>query len=362
MKYLYLISHPAHFHMFKFSMRELEQKGHQIIAVIRSKDVLEQLCIDSGMKFIKVKDRPKKFGIFGLIISMINRDIEVLGIVTKQKPDLLIGSDGTLARVGRIKKIPSFEFSEDDARAIKLYAFISYTFFNNIISPKVVDAWLWEKKKIGYNGYQKLAYLHPKYFNPDIEIKKNYIVDDKYFLIRLSALDAYHDIGMKGFNERIIDEIINLLQPHGRVFISSEKPLLDKYKQYELKINPLHIHHILFFSTMLIGDSQSMTVESALLGVPSFRLSSFVGKLSVLEELEYKYHLTFGFKPIAANEMIVKISEMINSPELNDFKKRRNTLLNDKIDVTAFFVWFIENYPESVKIMKENPDYQYKFK
>jgi len=37
-------------------------------------------------------------------------------------------------------------------------------------------------------------------------------------------------------------------------------------------------------------------------------------------------------------------------------------MLADKIDVTAFFVWFIENYPDSAKIMKENPDYQYKFK
>jgi len=37
-------------------------------------------------------------------------------------------------------------------------------------------------------------------------------------------------------------------------------------------------------------------------------------------------------------------------------------LLYDKIDVTAFMVWFIENYPKSEKIMKENPDYQDKFK
>jgi hypothetical protein len=37
-------------------------------------------------------------------------------------------------------------------------------------------------------------------------------------------------------------------------------------------------------------------------------------------------------------------------------------MIKDKIDVTAFMVWFIENYPESKRIMKENPDYQYKFK
>ena len=36
-------------------------------------------------------------------------------------------------------------------------------------------------------------------------------------------------------------------------------------------------------------------------------------------------------------------------------------MLKEKIDVTAFMVWFIENYPESAKIMKENPDYQLRF-
>jgi|GEM_PF-7079091 hypothetical protein len=29
-----------------------------------------------------------------------------------------------------------------------------------------------------------------------------------------------------------------------------------------------------------------------------------------------------------------------------------------KIDVTAFMVWFIKDYPESFKEMKENPDIQ----
>ena len=36
-------------------------------------------------------------------------------------------------------------------------------------------------------------------------------------------------------------------------------------------------------------------------------------------------------------------------------------MLSEKIDVTAFMVWFVENYPESVEIMKKNPDYQLRF-
>jgi len=37
-------------------------------------------------------------------------------------------------------------------------------------------------------------------------------------------------------------------------------------------------------------------------------------------------------------------------------------MLNDKIDVTGFMVWFVENYPESKRIMLANPDYQFRFK
>ena len=36
-------------------------------------------------------------------------------------------------------------------------------------------------------------------------------------------------------------------------------------------------------------------------------------------------------------------------------------MLNEKIDGTAFLVWFVENYPESEKIMRSNPDYQNNF-
>jgi hypothetical protein len=45
-----------------------------------------------------------------------------------------------------------------------------------------------------------------------------------------------------------------------------------------------------------------------------------------------------------------------------EWQKRRMKMLADKIDVTAFMVWFIENYPESVRIMKTDPDYQYRFR
>ena len=37
-------------------------------------------------------------------------------------------------------------------------------------------------------------------------------------------------------------------------------------------------------------------------------------------------------------------------------------MLSEKIDLTAYLTWFLENYPESFKIHKEEPEYQERFK
>jgi len=106
-----------------------------------------------------------------------------------------------------------------------------------------------------------------------------------------------------------------------------------------------------------------MSVEAAVLGIPSLRYSSFAGRISVLEELEHVYNLTYGIKAGLESELISKLSRLLDIENLGqEFQRRRQKMLADKIDVTDFLVWFIENYPQSFKIMKQNPDYQWKFK
>ena len=57
-----------------------------------------------------------------------------------------------------------------------------------------------------------------------------------------------------------------------------------------------------------------------------------------------------------------KIESLLSMPDLKDnWQAKRQVMLKDKIDVTAFYVWFIENYPKSVNILKENPEYQNRF-
>lgn len=363
-KYLFLISHPAHFHMFKYSIQELKEHGHEVIVVIRPKDVLEQLCIESKLDYIKINDRPTKGGIIKLGRSLFEKDLEVLKIVKREKPDQLVGSDGTLARIGFLEKIPSFEYSEDDAEAIKLYAITSFPFYTNIICPEVTSAWLWNYKKIGYNSYHELAYLHPNHFIPDKNVVNKYFpADETYFIIRFVKLNAHHDVGINGISNEITNQIIKILKPYGKIYITSERVLPIEFEKYRMQINPLDMHHILAFASLFIGDSQTMAAEAGVLGTPFVRFNDFVGRLSYLNELEKVYQLGYGHRTNDVEGMLNSIKILVQNDDRKKIaEEKRKKMLSEKIDFAKFQLWFIENYPESAKIMKENPDYQYNFK
>ena len=352
--------------MFRYTIENLQHDGHSVVSVIRPKDVLEQLCTNAGLPFYKVKDRPKKWGILGLGFSLLQKTIDVSRIVRKEKPNLLIGSDGVLAFAGTLNNIPSFEWFEDDVSVIKLYAHLFFPFYTNLVAPSVCDAGKWSYKKISYSGYQKLAYLHPAYFTPSKTVVEKYFsLGQPYFILRFAQLTAHHDQGVHGFTTEVAQHVIELLSPHGRVYISSEKELPEQFEPYRMSINPIDIHHVLAYATLYMGDSQSMAVESCMLGIPAIRFNDFVGKkkISVLEELEHIYKLTYAIPSNDPERLYRKIEELLAYPNIEEeWSIRRERMLSDKIDVTAFYTWFIENYPKSKDILTKNPDYQLRFK
>jgi hypothetical protein len=362
MKIFYYFGHPAQFQFQKNSIRILKAKGHQIFIYIKTKDVLEKLLKEDGSSYRNILPYGRKSSFWGIFWALIKRDILLSIEIIKHKPDLLIASDPSFSQLGFLFKIPSINFIDDDIEAIGYYPIITYPFTSLIITPLTCRVGKYASKRIAYDGYMKLAYLHPNYFNPDLN-KIGRLAGETYYLIRLSNLSSHHDIGAKGIGTKELRSVISLLSSTGEVYISSEADLPPEFLKYQLKISPSDIHHYLFYARLLLCDSQSMAGEAAMLGTPSIRVSSFVGKLSVLEELEHKYQLTFGVRPGNKNDLFDSINFLLSIPDLrNVFQSRRQKMLKDKIDVTAFIVWFIENYPQSPRIMKEIPDYHYTFK
>ena len=360
MKIIIYLGHPAQYHFFKNIVKNL-QKKHEVRYLIKTKEVLEPLLKEDNVPYKNILPEGRKPTKTGIVWGLVKREFRVFYEVVCFKPNLMLGTDPSVAHIGRLLKIPVLTVLEDDVHVIYDLAKITFPFSTYIVAPDSCDCGKWSGKKISYAGYMKLAYLHPNYFNGDVK-EKNDI--KKTALIRLSNLEAFHDRGIKGFNENLLKQTIQRLEANNfKILLSSEKFLNTFFDKYMLKINPLEMHKILFNASILISDSQSMTMEAAMLGVPSIRYSDFSGRIGVLEELEHGYQLTFGVKPGEPEKLAHVLDRLLSMRDMQEeFQTRRKKMLEDKIDVTLFFTWLIENFPESVKIMQGNPDHQYGFK
>jgi uncharacterized protein len=358
---IFYIGHPAQYHFFKLPVKLLREKGHQVIMIIRSKDILESLLINDGQKYINILPEGRRDDSFNIFWAMLKRDSRLAGIVRKHKPDMLIGSDPSVAQIGILFGIPSIICSEDDVHIIPKLAILTYPFATHIFSAEMCDAGRWNKKKISHKSYQKLGYLHPKYFKPDSSLIGK-LADEKYFLIRLAKLNAHHDHKTKGIDVDLLRGIIFRLTSVGKVYISSETPLDQEFIKFKLTTSLNVIHHVMYYSELIICDSQSMTVESAMLGVPSLRFNDFAGRIGILEELEHVYGLTYGIKSDSPGKLLSKLDELLSYNDLrSEFKERREKMLSEKIDINAYLVWLIENYPASIDLIRKNPGFQNSF-
>lgn len=351
MKILFYLGHPAHFHLFKNVISNLSRNENTVSVLIKKKDILEDLLIRSRIPYLNILPEGRSDSKSGLAIGMLKRDWRLFKYCLKNRPHIMIGTSTEIGHVGTLLRIPSLNVNEDDADAVPLYSRISYPWSTYIISPTVCNNSKWEKKSIKYKGYHELAYLHPNHFNPSFEIVKKYIQSSKsYFLLRFAKLTAHHDSGVKGISDELALKIIDLLKPFGDIYITSERVLSSRFEQYRLNIDPLDIHHLMAFSTLYIGDSQTMAAEAGVLGVPFIRYNDFVGRLSYLKELENKYKLGFGIRTSEPDKLLSIIKVLPNNPDLkNEWKSKRYKMLQDKIDVAVFLTDLIENFPESIK-------------
>ena len=367
MNRLVQLSHPAHFHLYKNAIKNWQDNGHQVHVLIKTKDILEELCQNSQIPYHNILPIAHRKSKFGVLWDMLVRDWKIFWFCIKHKIDILTGSTPEVAHVSKILGRYSVNTGEDDMAVIPAFAKVAGPFFQTILSPFVCDNGKYNNKSVKYPGYQKLAYLHPNYFTPNHEIVEGYGIDlsKPYFILRFASLNAHHDDGVQGINATVAQRLVDMLKPFGQIFISSERELEPQFEPYRLRINPLDIHHLLAFASLYIGDSQSMAVEASMLGTPCLRFNDFVGrkKISVLEELEHVYQLTNGISSHNAEQLYSKIEEILAMPDARaTYQARKEKMLAEKIDVTKFWTWFIENYPESAVPHDINSEFWNQFK
>ncbi len=112
---------------------------------------------------------------------------------------------------------------------------------------------------------------------------------------------------------------------------------------------PNDLQCLLNYSSLFVGNLQTMATEAAVLGIPAVRCNSFPGskkEMSNFIELEKEYNLLNNFNYKDKDKAIDRALELFkDKTQKKIHDDRKHKLLSSKIDVTEYMVNFIEkNY------------------
>jgi uncharacterized protein len=342
MHVLFDLGHPAHVHLFRNVARALIDSGHQVTITIRDRDIIPTLLERYNLPFV-VASKARK-GFWGLLTELMVHDWNVLRIASRRRVDCLVGTSVSAPHVGWLLRRPSYVFNEDDADYVRHFARLAYSFAHRIIIPDVLRDRHAPKTR-RHNSYHELAYLHPNHFTPDRSILANLGLrpDDRFFILRLVSLQAHHDVGERGLSLDLVQRLADILTARGRLFVTAEGKIPEILAPYRFPLPPDLMHHALAFARMIISDSQTMTMEAAVLGTPAVRCNTFAGRCSVLAELEERYGLAWSFHPQDCEAMLRKIEELLDDPDLpSKMAERRQRMLSEKIELSAWILRQLE--------------------
>lgn len=355
MRILIDIGHPGHVHLFKFFAHEMIAKGHAVHFTVREKEFEIKLLEAEGFSFTNFgkhyKTKPgKAWGLLKYTLKSIRTG-------WKFKPDLLL-SHGSLynAFASFVLRKPNIAFEDTgNHEQVRLYKPFTQAILTGTSFHKNYG-----EKQVWYDGYHELAYLHPAVFTPRAQVGDLLGIPEgtPFVVVRFVSWNASHDVGQSGFsNSEKIRLVQELAQSH-TVFITSEGQLPPELEPYQIRIAPEQMHDVLAHATLFIGEGATMASECAMLGTPAIYVNTLLA--GSLIEQEQRYSLVFNFSN--SEGVSEQIHALFAMPDLKaEFQRRRQRLLSDKINVTAFTVWFIENYPASQNLLKTDPTFQQTF-
>jgi uncharacterized protein len=277
--------------------------------------------------------------------------------VKKFKPAITIShSSFYLSQVSWLMRIPNITL-EDTGNMEQINLYLPFT--KAVLTSNTYHR-NHGKKQIRYNSFHEMAYLHPARFTPD----PNSITElclakgERYIVLRFVSWNASHDNKQEGLSVEEKRNIVKELSKVIRIIISSEGDLPAEFEEFRYRLRIEEMHQCLSQATLFIGEGATMASECAMLGVPAIYINSLeAGTINEQEKQGLVYHFRNG------NGVLEKALALINDP---DTQRKALILhkefLSKQIDLSAFLVWFIESYPESFEMMKQNPDYQDRFK
>jgi predicted glycosyltransferase len=343
MKALIDVVHPAHVHFYRHVRQQLEASGHQTLVVGRDKDVTLDLLRAFDVPHL-THGRAGHRTMVGQALELVRRDLFLARRARAFGADVLLTRNPAGAQAARLAGVTGV-FDTDDGTAVGIHFAAAKPFAHVITTPDCLTE-DHGRRHVTYPSYKALAYLHPRRFRPDHSVRDELGLgaDEHLFVVRFVAHDASHDGAIEGLPSHTRRAVVDLLAEHGRVVITSEAPLPPELEQHRLPVAPHRIHHVIAAASLTVGDSQTIAAESACLGVPALRLSSFSGRVDYLTEMEQRYGLVRNFRPGQEDDLLAALRATVDDLDavLAAAREGHRRLLEEKVDLTSWYVDFVE--------------------
>ena len=341
MKALITIQHGENVHLFKHAIRELQTAGHEVAVFAREKEVNHALLSAYDIDHTLLCGAPD--GLVDLATVQTKYELRILRAARAFDPDVALTSHGIAGpHVATVLGATSLNFVDTEAHiAAQHRLFVSFS--DTIYTPESLRSDFGDHQ-VSYPSLHELAYLHPDRFDPDPSVltRRGIDPDRPYFVVRLNAWDAHHDIAKSGLTTGQVHELVEDLASHGDVYVSAEDgDLPDALPADPLPVDPHEVHHLMYYADLFVGDVSTMTVESAVLGTPTVRVSPFVdvddmGKFRMLED---EYGLVYSFHTDQAGQALAVARSLASDPDATAaFAERREDLVADSIDPTSYIL------------------------
>lgn len=331
------VGHPAHVHLFKHAIRELEDRGHRTLVTAREKEVTTALLDAYDIDYQVLSEQSETAP--GLLLEWALRELKLIRAIRRFDSDVVVSHlSPVAAQAARVTGTPSVTFTDDEV-ATRSLSKLTIPFTSRVCTPACFEMDFGAKHR-RYGGYHELAYLHPDRFEPDPgPLREGGVaVDEPYYVLRFVSWAAHHDVGESGISRAGKRDLVDYLSDRGEVYITSESPLPRGFEPYRLPVAPERVHDLLYYADGYVGDSQTMALEAGVLGTPSIRTNSLVGRedLSTFRELE-SHGLVYSLTEERA--AIEKLKRLVEDPDTAArWERRRSRLLAEREDVTDVVV------------------------
>jgi len=316
MKIWFDLSNSPHVNMFFELIRTLEAKGHEVIITSRPLANTIALLEQKGLKHVQVGEHyGKNFlkKIFGYPI----RVWQLRNFLKDKKPDLAVSQSSFHSPVvAKLLGIPAIYTNDNEHAMGNKPAFICASKIlipENLAVERVARGGVAAGRVIQYPGVKEGMYLWSK--GEAIQEKRKFLNTEKVKIyIRPEPQTAQYYKGKQNFLD---DTILALQEKYSIIVLPRDANQFAHYQQNKFNKTlvpekPMSFDAIASDCTVFIGAGGSMTLEMAILGIPT--ISVYQDELLEVDQYLLSKGLMLHEPNITAEKVTTYVNSLKNAP------------------------------------------------